>query len=64
MNIWTGGKNPAGRKYVTVKFRDHRIKTVPAHQLDWLHDPRDERNDVVSWILETDLKKVEQKEAA
>lgn len=51
MNNWTGGKNPAGRKYVAVKFRDHRIKTVPAHQLDWHHDARDSGNDVMAWDL-------------
>lgn len=46
---WLGGKNPAGSRYVTVKFRDQRIKTVPADQVDWLHDPRDPDNDVVFW---------------
>ncbi len=49
MKNWEGGMNPAGRRYVTVKFRDGRSKTVPASSVDWLHDPRNSTNDVVAW---------------
>jgi len=45
----TSPKNPAGRKFVTVKFRDGRMKTVPANLVDWHHDPKNSGNDVITW---------------